>query len=60
MAEDFYTLDKTLEEFGNDCPGGNPYQFDEYNIATKVVEAIKEQKFEEFKTLSKKPIFNFL
>ena len=60
IAEDIYKLDETMNEFGNDCPGGNPYSFDEYNIASAVKDAVLNKEWEALLKLTKKPLFSFI
>jgi hypothetical protein len=43
IAEDIYKLQDTLNEFSEDCPGGNPYVHDEYNIAVSLKEAVENK-----------------
>ena len=60
IAEDYYKIDESLQEFALDCPGGNPYTCDEYNVATSLKEAVQNKEFNVILTVMKKPIFSFL
>ena len=56
---DIYKLQETVDRFSFDC-GGNPYAFDEYDIAVKVKEAVENNDPDSLLDLSKKPLFGFL
>ena len=59
LAEDYFKIEETLDEFASDF-GGNPYSFDEYNIANTLKDAILSKDFKTIETLCKKPLFSFL
>ena len=43
-----------------DCPGGNPYGYDEYNIGQTLKDAAVDRDYKAMQTVFKKPIFSFL
>lgn len=45
IAEDYYRLEETMQAFAGDCPSGNPYVHDEYNLATSLKDAISNRDF---------------
>ena len=59
VAEDFYRIEETLQAFTEDF-GGNPYTFDEFNIAKGLKDAIQNKDYKTIETLAKKPLFSFL
>lgn len=60
IAEDVYRIENSLYEFGLDCQGGNPYAYDEYNIACSLNDAILNKDYKALLTVTKKPIFSFI
>lgn len=40
--------------------GGNPYNFDEYEICVSVNEAVEKKDWEKLTVLSRKPLFGFI
>jgi hypothetical protein len=57
--DDIYRLQETLDRFSYDC-GGNPYAYDEYDIAIKLKDAVENKDPDLVLDLSKKPLFSFL
>jgi hypothetical protein len=59
LLEDYYRLEDTLTEFCNEV-GGNPYNFDEYEICVGLKESIEKRDFDKLQAWARKPIFGFI
>ena len=60
LMEDIYRIEDSLNEFTNDCPGGNPYAQDEFVTASDLKDAMLAKNFEEMVKICKRPIFSYI
>ena len=58
--EDIYRIEDSLNEFTNDCPGGNPYAQDEFVAASDLKDAMLSKNFEEMVKILRRPIFSYI
>ena len=58
--EDIYRIEDSLNEFTNDCPGGNPYSQDEYVVASDLKDAMLAKNFEEMVKICRRPLFSYI
>ena len=58
LFEDVHKIDETLQQFLADAP--NAYSQDEYQIATKLWDNLKNQNFDAMVQTCRMPLFSFL